>query len=369
MSLDARGAAALFDPDRLRAARQLNGWSRAELARRAELSAAAISQFESGSTKPRAATLAQLALALGVPVRFLAATASPFVVPNVQESFFRSLRRTTQRDKERAAAVSSLLGELVRAVEDRVVLPTFETFPDLALDSSDSVEAAEHAANEVRRRWNIPEGPIDNVVRLLERHGLVVCRLPLLTKDVDAFSWGAGSRPLILLGSDKGVFERSRLDAAHELGHMLLHVHDPEPAQQNLERQAQRFAGALLFPEADFRREWPGPRINWDALLHLKTRWGLSMAAILYRSKELELLSPTAFENSMKYLSAKGWRVREPGQRRSPEEPALLNEALGLLEAHGTTLADLGDLAHLLGDDDLRTRLQLSPQVRLAVAV
>ena len=370
MSLDIREASALFDPARLKLARQLSGWSRAELARRAGLSAAAISQFEGGSSRPKPATLAELALVLGMPARFFAAGRSDTLIPHTEESFFRSLRRTSQRDRERAAAHAGLLAELVRAIETRVLLPAFEPIDDLVLDAGEPAERAEHAAKLLRERWAVADGPIDDVVRLLEQHGVVVCRVPLLTRDVDAFSWTSGPRPLVLLGADKGVFERSRLDAAHEVGHVLMHAHDPEPAQANMERQAQRFGAALLFPAEALRDEWPrSGRLDWGRLLSLRNRWGISMAAILYRVRELELVSATAYENAMKYLSHKGWRVREPGAARQPEQPALLAEALALLAGAGTSLDALADEANLPSSDDLMTRLGVEARGRLTVAL
>ena len=367
--MDAREASALFDPARLRLARQLSGWSRAELARQAGVSAAAISQFEGAVSRPKPATLAKLTLVLGVPARFFAGTPTATLLPSTDESFFRSLRRTTLRDRERATAHASLLAQLVRSIESRVVLPQFTAIEDVALGPGDRVERAEDAAALVRKLWSVPHGPIDDVVRLLEQHGIVVCRIPLLTNDVDAFSLAAGPRPLVLLGADKGVYERSRLDAAHELGHMLMHAHDPEPAEPALERQAQRFAGALLLPADALRAEWPGKRLDWNHLAQMKTRWGLSMAAILYRARELALLSPTAHQNAMKYLSRKGWRVREPGTRRAPEEPALLCEALSLLSSHAISLDTLTDEAHLPSADDLKQRLAIAPRPRLSIAL
>lgn len=362
MSLDARDAAALFDPMRLRLARQLQGLTRAELARRAGLSPAAVSQFESGNARPKAATIAQMALSLAIPVGVLAGTGQRTLLPAVDESFFRSLRRTTQRDRERAAAHAGLAAELVRRIEQSVELPTFEAMPDLALDLSDEADAAEAAACELRRRWALPEGPIENLVRTLERRGIVVVRSPLLTSDVDAFSWANGERPIVMLGSDKGVYERSRLDAGHELAHVLLHAADPEPGSPPLERQAQRFAGALLMPASALSAEWPGGRIDWYALLRMRQRWGVSIAALLYRAKELGLLSHVAYTNAMKYMSRKGWRVREPGERRSPEEPGLLAEALGLLDLKGIFLSQLVEEAHLTSAEDLTRRLRLRVQ-------
>ena len=97
MRLEPGSAAALFSPQRLTQARQMLGVSRAELARRANLSAAAISQYESATTRPRATTLAELALVLNVPLEFLTTSRTDVPLPTVDTAFFRSLRRTTQK--------------------------------------------------------------------------------------------------------------------------------------------------------------------------------------------------------------------------------------------------------------------------------
>jgi Zn-dependent peptidase ImmA (M78 family)/DNA-binding XRE family transcriptional regulator len=370
VSLDARDAAAHFDPRRLKLARQLRGYTRAELARRAGLSAAAVSQYESAVHAPRSSTLAQLAISLGVPVAFLANPGTPTLLPTIEESFFRSLRRTTQRDRERGTALAGLTAELVRVIDASVVLPTFEAPTDLGLSVDDPLDAAEHASTEVRRRWEIPDGPIEHMVRLCERRGIVVIRSALAeSKDVDAYSWTGGARPLMILGTDRGGYERSRLNAGHELAHILLHATDPEPASPALERQAQRFASALMVPSDALRDEWPGRRIDWNQLQRLRARWGISIAALLYRAKELEIVSATAYTNAMKYMSSRGWRRREPGPERAPEQPALLAKALELLDTNGTTLETLLEAGNLPAASELRAQLGLVASVKPTVTI
>ncbi len=77
---------------------------------------------------------------------------------------------------------------------------------------------------------------------MIERHGIVVARLPFAGNRVDAFSWIGEPRPIIILGTSKHGYERSRFDGAHELGHIAVHHADPEPADHQRERQANRFA-------------------------------------------------------------------------------------------------------------------------------
>jgi Zn-dependent peptidase ImmA (M78 family)/transcriptional regulator with XRE-family HTH domain len=365
VSHDARSAAALFDPQRLRVARQLVGLKRSQLADLVGLSAAAISQFESGTTKPRASSLAEIALRLGMPVGFFAVTGRPLLTIPTDQTFFRSLRRTSQIDRERAAAHAVLLAELVRLVESRVKLPAYDVPSDLTIDAQDPPERAEDVAERLRVSWRLGQEPIPNTVRLLERHGIMVARLPLLTGDVDAFSSVVPARPLVILGADKGVRERSRRDALHELGHLVMHHADPEAASLPLERQAERFASALLFPVSSFCEEWPaGRRLDWPKLVSLKARWGMSLGALLYRARDLDVISPIGYESAVKYMSKKGWRTREPGLLGAPEEPKLLRDALGLLLENQVDLDALCEDGGLPSGDQLLALLQVEPRQR-----
>jgi Zn-dependent peptidase ImmA (M78 family)/transcriptional regulator with XRE-family HTH domain len=372
VSGDARSAAALFDPGRLRLARQLKGLKRSELAGLVGLSAAAVSQFEGGSAKPRASTLAEIALRLGLPVRFFASTGRPLPVLPADQTFFRSLRRTSQIDRERATAHAVLLLELVRVVESKVTLPAYDVPADLTVSGGESLEEVEGVADRLRGLWGLGCDPIPNAVRLLERHGVVVARLPLLSGDVDAFSSTLTARPVVILGADKGVRERSRRDALHELGHLILHHVDPEAASAVLERQAERFASAMLVPADAFREEWPaGRRIEWPKLVALKGRWGMSMGALLYRARELGLITPTNYESGIKYMSRRGWRVREPGAASPPEEPKLLGDAIRLMGQNAVELDPLLEEDGLPPADLITSmlRVEAAPAPKPLVAV
>jgi Zn-dependent peptidase ImmA (M78 family) len=304
---------------------------------------------------------------LKVPLEFLTESRIPTPTPSVDTSFFRSLRRTTQRDRERASAYAGLLAQLVAELERYVALPEFASIPDLALDPDDDTEVAEIAAIKIRTRWKLGDEPIGSVVRTVERRGVIVARLPLSSADVDAFSWAGGQRPLVLLGDEKRNFERSRFDASHELAHVLLHAADPEPAHPRMERQAHRFAGAFLIPAQALREEWPHGRWDWNQLVRVKERWGISIAAQLMRGRDLGLITPTAYQSKMKYMSRMGWRQHEPGPQRPPEKPDLLNQAIGLLEQSGTSLERIADEGNLLPRGILIDRLCLTPRPPLRI--
>ena len=96
------------------------------------------------------------------------------------------------------------------------------------------------------------------------------------------------------LAADKSIACRSRFDAAHELGHLILHQKVKRSAIANpvghqlLEKQANRFAGAFLLPEESFATDFYSSTL--DALRIVKEKWLVSIAMILYRAQELEFI-------------------------------------------------------------------------------
>jgi Zn-dependent peptidase ImmA (M78 family)/DNA-binding XRE family transcriptional regulator len=358
----ARSAAALFHPERLELARQAAGLRKNELAERVGISAAAISQFEHGRANPSAVTLAKIALALGMPVEYFARDGRPLRQANAAAAFFRSLRSTRQRDRTLAAARAMFVWELVRLLERHVKLPE-PAIPELSLPLEAEREAIEEAAAAVRAAWRLPPGPVAHVVRLLEAHGTVVVRLRGLGREVDAFSCLHG-RPIVVLWREKEDKARARFDAAHELGHLVLHG-EAEPGNKILEAQADAFASAFLMPREYIYDQLPR-RVDFRRLLELKMRWGVSVAALLYRARALGVIGESAYRRGMARMSSEGWRKHEPGDLGAPEAPTMLRAALELLQERGMTIDVLAAEARLpvrviaeIVGEDARPRLEL----------
>lgn len=301
-----------FEPGRLRLARELRGQSQSQLAHASGVSAAAISQFEGGVTAPSRARLAELAEALATPVSF-------FDRPlcETHDGFFRSLRRTKITDRRKARALAHVVHDLgVRPTSQlsEVYVPQHHA-PDLDPNSPWPAEAA----RRVRKAWRVPAGPIVDVVELLEAYGVLVLRTPLQSADVDAFSLPFPDRPVIVLGTDKNDRARSRFDAAHELGHLVLHG-EQVWGMSEVEKQAHTFAAEFLMPEALIRHELP-TRADWPTLFKLKQEWQVSLAALLMRARTLGVMSPDEYLNAVKVASARGWRRTEPVPLGAPESP------------------------------------------------
>ena len=204
-------------------------------------------------------------------------------------------------------------------------------------------------AQDVRRHWNVSPGPIDDVVLTLERHGIVTTRFCVGMDDVDAFCVAFADRPIIALGADKGLRDRSRFDASHELGHLVMHDAN-QVGSKIIETQAHQFAAAFLMPAEDIKDELPS-RADWATLIQLKAKWHVSIAALVMRAKVLKVMDERTYGQVWKMLSVRGWRKQEPGHLGPPENPILLKRALGIAADTGVTFSALIERAGLPEDD------------------
>jgi len=138
-----------------------------------------------------------------------------------------------------------------------------------------------------------------------------------------------------------------------------------DAGQKDAETQAHRFASTFLMPKDSIREHLPS-RPDFDRLLELKHEWQVSMAALLRRASDLDVMSPAAYTQANKIISIRKWRVNEPGNLGPPEQPALLSCAVQVAEENGITLQDLAD-RHGLPLVDLRAILRPSMNLRPAV--
>jgi Zn-dependent peptidase ImmA (M78 family)/DNA-binding XRE family transcriptional regulator len=359
--------APLTSSDRLRLARELRGWTQRTLADEMastghSITPAALSQLERGNSTPSGRTLLAIADATDFPLDY-------FVRRDADgdaDGFFRSLRSTPVRDRRRAVARAHLLHDFVLAIEDCVELPDLD-LPRIELGHRNR-ESIESAAAAVRRAWGIAPGPVPDVVRELERHGIVTTRLAFENEKLDAFSVWFSDRPVVVLVTNKGNTARSRFDAAHELGHGVIHDAD-DIGTKEAESEAHQFASAFLMPEAEIR-PFLSPSVDWRELMDVKAEWGVSMAALLVRARDLGILSQPRYVSAMKYMSTRGWRREEPGDRLlgRPEVPRIVRTALRELAKDDLGIEDLafdaglpaGDVFELVGSmSEGRTRIDL----------
>ena len=180
------------------------------------------------------------------------------------------------------------------------------------------------------------------MIHLLEAHGVRVFSLAEETESVDAFSFWRGATPYVFLNTRKTA-EHSRMDAAHELGHLVLHAHGT-PKGREAEREAHIFGSAFLMPAGSIRAEAPRGAANVDQLAKAKGRWNVSVANLAYRMHQLGLLSEWQYRSVFVELNRRGRATepRAPGQRILQQETSqVLRKVFGTLRREGTSKADV----------------------------
>ena len=191
-----------------------------------------------------------------------------------------------------------------------------------------------------RTFWRLGDGPIPHIVRLLESNGVVTARLPAATAELDAFSCWIADTPYIVLVANKQAADRSRFDAAHELAHLLMDRSTP-PGDVAVERRAHEFAAEFLAPTASIRPLLP-KRVDWSRIAALKLQWGVSMAMLVRRMRDLSCISDVTYQRAMIFMSRQGWRTQEPVEIGDPETPELLVRASrSVLSTRGASVEDL----------------------------
>jgi transcriptional regulator with XRE-family HTH domain len=98
-------------PERLRAARDLRGYSQVDLAERAKMPPSSIAHFESGSRKPSFDTLRRLANALEVTTDYLLGRVDQPSLAEAGDPLFRDVGKLTGRDRELAKDFLEMLAK------------------------------------------------------------------------------------------------------------------------------------------------------------------------------------------------------------------------------------------------------------------
>ncbi|MCE9501532.1 MAG: XRE family transcriptional regulator [Leptospira sp.] len=345
---------------RLKEARDLRNFTLSQVADRLGVTKQAISNYESGQSQPSSENVIKLINFFGLPIHFFSKEKiiSGDEIGVVQ---FRKLASATRASREQGRIKAIWLSEIVQYLKKYVEFPKL-SLPEINVDENLhhlTDKMIEEAARDARKFWNLGLGPISNVVNLLESSGIIVSRFKL-NETLDAFSVSINKDDYIILG-DSEYSARSRLNAGHELGHLLLHPYAKEDdirdtkTHKIMEKQAFRFAGAFLLPAESFSKEFLS--LNMEFLTQLKARWKVSIQAMVYRAGDLGLISEASKANFFRMYP--GSRKKEPLDDSLPlEKPTLLKRSVELLVNEGEIRSedlrdefayDIETLSELLG--------------------
>lgn len=202
-------------------------------------------------------------------------------------------------------------------------------------------------AKSLRIFWQMPSGPVDNLILLIERAGGIVIPHDFGVENVDATSIRTPTLPPFFFYNPKLTGDRLRFTLAHELGHIVMHSL-PHP---DVENEADAFAAEFLMPEAEVGPQLRGMTLQKAA--YLKPYWKVSMAFIIYRAKTLGRITDTQYRYLFYQLGAGNMRKREPASLDIPiERPTMQEELMDFFKGDlGYSVQDLHKLFMMNAND------------------
>lgn len=259
-------------------------------------------------------------------------------VENVnQKLFYRKLSSITKTKlalfESRLNLLHNTISEALEIIDlDADGLPKINTDDFIKEKDNEFKIDFEYLATEIRLKFGIGRGPINNIVDLLESKGIIIhfFDYDFISSDnnkFDGVSFYVKGIPVILV-NDKIPNSRKVFTIAHELGHLLLHFEDLISIDRDIEAEANHFAASFLAPEKDIKSSLR--QLTLEKLKSLKLEWNMSISSLVYRAYSLGTISQQTLRFWMMKLAP--IRKQEPLEFEIAK-PTLLNKMFKLLES------------------------------------
>ena len=316
--------------------RKAKGITMQQIADDIGISRQAYSAIEAGKSVPKSGTLVSLAEALDSSVPDI--LADP---PSFSSLRFRSGRSLPKREQ---AKRDVLLHDFRRWLDDYSFLENLLEvgskwrFEDV--DSDDPVGAAAQARAAIHVE---PDGPIDDIIGLLESAGAKVFAEDFGLSKVFGFSAArADNGPAIAVNTSPDIsIERQIFTVAHELGHLIMHessyVGVSGDGDDDEEADANRFASHFLLPKEAFEQELAessGLGLV-DLVLHVKRKFRISYKTVLFR-----LVSEYGVDRALYQRFAVAYSQRYGKNLKGHAEPDALQDPIARDEIEGLSRHD-----------------------------
>lgn len=285
----------------LKKVRLLNNLSLKEAGNLLNMTATAVSKYEKGQILPDSKKLIEFANAYNVKTIDLLKT---YDAPKMKFTAFRKKKRLTGQKLE---LLKQIIQEEVTKYLEVIKMNNINT-DNIKLEkySCNSLLEAENAANKFRKFIGISERlPISNLIDILENLGIIIIQIKNTNNyfdDFDGLSEIVDNIPVIVLLDGIKDGAKQRFTIAHELGHLILNTNTDEV---DIEKFCNRFASALLMPKNAVINEFGVSRkdISFFELKAFKEEYKVSYTAIIYRLKDLNIISEYLYKKLSIFLS------------------------------------------------------------------
>lgn len=134
------------------------------------------------------------------------------------------------------------------------------------------------------------------------------------------------------------------MDAAHELGHLVLHSHGG-PQGRQAEIEAHAFGAALLMPAQTVLAEIPFGS-TFRQLVQAKSKWKVSVMNLAKRCYGLDLLTEWQYRAICMEVTKRG-KDKEPAPMNQRETSQILDKVFRALRSEGVTRAEVAEELHV----------------------
>lgn len=307
--------------ERIKQARKASGLSLRALAEKAGVSAMAVSKYENNQSVPSSGVLLALADALGVRTEYF------FRQVEVELCEVEYRKHAKLPKKILTKIEGDVLEQIERYLSLEKILPItpvakFELPEKELLPEINEFDEIEILANKLRDAWELGRNPILDLTGTLEERGIKVFQTHALHEGkFDGLACKVNDAPIVVVGAD-WPGDRQRFTLAHELGHLVLEKRINEE-ELDIEKAANRFAGAFLAPASEVEKELGQRRTRFEPreLCVLKKAYGLSMQGWLHRALDLSIINKATYLNMIKMFRKFGWHKQEPCAEYPQEEP------------------------------------------------
>tara|TARA_R110002095_G_scaffold215553_1_gene210107 strand:+ start:832 stop:1974 length:1143 start_codon:yes stop_codon:yes gene_type:complete len=339
---------------KLKSARTLTGMSTRAVAKQLSkgfsISHATIANYESGKTVPPIDILASLAHLYDRPLNWFLERSQSLT----------GVRYRNLKSRVRSAELHQFEANVQRWIDAYV---SVEQRLNKTLKSStckiknQRKLAPDALSRSVRETLGLSsEDPISSVVELLEAFGIRVLEEPTDLR-IDGLAARYSDEYVVILNPTVSN-DRVRLNAAHELAHVLFGDCDSDEAESKvMENRAFLFASHLLLPNNQLKQAFTGK--SMVRLVQFKEKFGISLAAMVYRAEKLNFITKDQAKKLWIEFSRRGWRNNEPGYVRPDRATRFEQLVEEILESGKMSIKEVSDLAGVR-PEEIRDRLNLA---------
>ncbi len=323
-------------------ARESRGMNQIELADKIGVQQGTISKIETGILKCDKDMLKKISKTLKYPESFFYADIDQYPV----NLFYRKKPTTTSMSISQIEARMNIYRDNIETLLRSVDFNSNIVY----LPDKDPIEVAKFYRNKL----GIPRGPIENIVDVLEKNGIIIIPYQFGTDKLDGISMNTrNGQPIIFI--NKGFSgDRERLTIAHEFAHIVLHLRSEHPfdkSLQEMEKEAFLFASEFLMPQEEIFSQLNVGKLTIAKLADLKRYWKVSMAAILHWAQDINAITSNQSRYLWAQLTSMGYRKEEPIVIPK-QQPKLLKSIIDFFvtELHYSK-KEVSDLLYLFEDE------------------